>query len=313
MAFLDVQTPGTLLGAISLVSFSLIGFEIALSGFLSVLLSYHYVFVVLSLALLGLGMGRMFVHFFRPHIEIGKRSFVPWVFLYSLTVPFPVLLIIQVGSTDHSQINLLLSGIILLFPFFFAGGLLAEVYRRFSPASGRIYGVDLIGAAVGSFGAILLLDLFGGTRTLFMLGALAFIGALLLAAGEMKKNKIWILSFLGPMVLSLLFGMNLFDVKFMTIPVGENPTKEIHDAFFTFKGKIIETKWSAFGWTDLVEISMPQVLPSIVSRMNFQDTFHFFICRNNKKITPSSSARGRERYFTAPDERDLKGHRCGDQ
>ena len=253
VASLDVQTPRTLLGAIFLVSLSLIGFEIALSRLLSVLLSYHYVFVVLSLSLLGLGMGGMFVHFFRPRIRIETRGFVPWGFLYSLAIPFSVLWIIQAASIDHPQINLLITGVLLFVPFFFAGGLLAEVYRKFSSVSGRIYGVDLIGAAAGSLGAILLLNLFGGIRTHFILGVVAFVGALLLAAGEMKKNRIWILSILGPMVLSLLFGINLFDVKLMTIPVGENPTKEIHDAFFTFKGKIVETEWTAFGRTDLVE------------------------------------------------------------
>jgi len=250
---LDEQTPWYLLGAIFLVSFSLIAFEIALSRLLSVLLSYHYVFVVLSLALLGLGMGGMFVHFFRPQIKIQKRSFVLWGFLYSLAVPFFILLIIQVGSIDHPQINLLISGVLLFVPFFFAGGLLAEVYRRFSLMSGRIYGVDLIGAAVGSLGAILLLDLFGGIRTHFILGVLTSIAALLLVVGEMKKNKIWILSILGSMVLSLMLGINLFNGKLLAIPVGENPTKEIHEAFFTFKGKSVETKWSAFGRTDLVE------------------------------------------------------------
>jgi len=252
---LDEQTPGYLLGAIFLVSFSLIAFEIALSRLLSVLLSYHYVFVVLSLALLGLGMGGMFVHFFRPQIKIRKRSMVLWGFLYSLAVPFSILLIIQVGYIDHPQINLLISGVLLFIPFFFAGGLLAEVYRRFSSMSGRIYGVDLIGAAVGSCCAILLLDLFGGIRTHFILGVLTSIAALLFVVGEMKRNKILILSMMSLMVLSLMFGINLFSGKLLAISVGENPTKEIHDAFFTFKGKILETRWSAFGRTDLVEYS----------------------------------------------------------
>ena len=48
----------------SLISFCLISIEITFSRLLSVLLSYHYVFVVLSLALLGLGAGGVFVHRF---------------------------------------------------------------------------------------------------------------------------------------------------------------------------------------------------------------------------------------------------------
>jgi predicted membrane-bound spermidine synthase len=252
-ASFDKEITWDLLGGIFLVSFTLIAFQIALSRLLSVLLSYNYVFAVLSLALLGLGVGGMIAHFSRPRVESQKRDFARWAFLYSVAVPVSILSITQIGYMVHLQIKLLIYGILLFIPFLFAGGLLAKVYRRFSFASGRIYGVDLIGAAVGSLGAILLLDILGGLRTHFILGGLAFVGALLLAMGEMKKNKKGVLFFLGLLVLFPIFGINLFDGKLMAIPIGGNPTKEIHDAFFTFEGRIIETKWSAFGRTDLVE------------------------------------------------------------
>ncbi|GAI05745.1 unnamed protein product, partial [marine sediment metagenome] len=46
-----------LLVGIFLTSFSLLAFEITLIRLLSVLLLYHFVFAVVSLALLGLGVG----------------------------------------------------------------------------------------------------------------------------------------------------------------------------------------------------------------------------------------------------------------
>ncbi len=53
---LDRRASRLLLAGIFLVSFSLLALEISLARVLSVLFSYHYVFVLVSLALLGLGL-----------------------------------------------------------------------------------------------------------------------------------------------------------------------------------------------------------------------------------------------------------------
>jgi predicted membrane-bound spermidine synthase len=246
------RTSWILLGSIALTSFSLIAFEIALSRLLSVLLSYHYVFVVLSLALLGLGMGGVFVHFFRFGENTGGKRVALLAILYSLAIPFSVLLILQTGYFGH-QLNPLFSGFLLFLPFFFAGALFAKVYRIFPSISGRIYGVDLIAAATGSLGAILLLNHFGGILIHFVLGLAASIAAMLFAMGEPKRNRKDLIGSVATLVImSLLLGINLGNRNLLDISIGENPGKEIHDAFSSFQGKIIETRWSAFGRTDLV-------------------------------------------------------------
>lgn len=247
------------LSAIFLTSFSLIAFEITLSRFLSVLLSYHYVFVVLSLALLGLGVGGMFVHFFRPKIPIAEDRFAVLTFLtslFSLAIPFSIIIILQVSCIDNIQMNILLYGFLLLIPFFLAGVLFAEVYRIFPTISAKIYGVDLIGAAAGSFGVILLLNILGGIRTNFILGVIVSLAAMLFAMGGLRKNtKGLIISVVSFLILSILLGINLIGGYLLDIPIGANPTKEIHDALSSFRGKIVETRWSAFGRTDLVEFN----------------------------------------------------------
>ncbi len=248
----DKVKPSVLTG-VFLISFTLIAFEIALSRLLSVLFSYHYVFAVLSLALLGLGTGGMLVHFITPGLETRQRGFARWGFLYSLAIPFSILLTIQIGYFDFPRIGLLFFGLLLFLPFLFGGALLAEIYRRFSRQSGRVYGLDMIGAGVGSFGAVLLLDVLGGIATHFVLGAIAFAGVLLLAVEEVKKGKRWFLPLFCLLGLSLMFVIKPSDEKFRVTHVGANPAKEIHDAFFTFKGRIIESRWSSFGRTDLVE------------------------------------------------------------
>lgn len=69
------RTLWVLLVGVFLISFSLLTFEISLTRVLPVVLSYHYVFVVISLALLGLGIGGIFVRLFRPQIPRGHSRF----------------------------------------------------------------------------------------------------------------------------------------------------------------------------------------------------------------------------------------------
>lgn len=165
-----------LFGTIFLISFSLIAFEVALSRFLSVLLSYYYVFIVLSLALLGLGLGGMFVHLFRPQIpkeegRFGILSF--WTSLFSLSIPLSILMMVEIGYIQDYLMAITFYGFLLIIPFFLAGVLLAEVYRIFPMISSRIYGLDLMGAATGSLVAVLFLNAFGGISTNFILDVIA--------------------------------------------------------------------------------------------------------------------------------------------
>jgi len=243
-----------LTGGVFLTSFSLITFEITLSRVLSVLLSYHYVFIILSLTLLGLGMGGISVHFLRSRTSKNHSNSISLTFfasLYSLTISFSILFLIWMGYLG----NILFYCLILFVPFLFAGMLLATVYSRYPEASARIYGMDLIGGAAGSIGIIPLLNLLGGINAALFLGVVAALAALLFALTEAERvKKKWFLATGSFLVLSLLWGTNLTAIFLPALPIGENPEKEIHDVLSapSSHGKIVETRWSAFGRTDLV-------------------------------------------------------------
>jgi len=257
-------TLGLLLVGVFLTSFSLLAFEITLTRLLSVMLLYHFVFAVVSLALLGLGVGGIFVHFFRPQIPSGHNRFGSLALLaslISLSIPFSVILMIQIGYIDAVRDNILFYCFLLFIPFFFTGVLLAEVFRMFPAISARVYGADLVGAAVGSLGVILVLDILGGINTTFLLGVIASMAALLFALKVLRKDfRRVIIATVSFLIVSVLLGTNLISSYLPYIPapvVGTNPVKDIHQALYgpSFAGKIIETRWSAFGRTDLVEFS----------------------------------------------------------
>ena len=256
-------TRGTLwvlLAGIFLVSFSLLALEITLTRLLSVMLLYHYVFAVVSLALLGLGAGGIFVHLFRPRVPGGHDRFGSLALLaglISLSIPLSVILMIQLGYVESLRDNILFYCLLLFIPFFLTGILLAEAFRMFPAISARVYGADLVGAAVGSLGVILLLDTIGGINTSFFLGLVAGIAALLFAVKVLKRNtKRVIIPAASLLIVSALLGANLIGAYLPDIPVtAANPVKEIRHALYesASTGKITETRWSAFGRTDLVE------------------------------------------------------------
>lgn len=257
---LNRRTSRILLAAIFLISLSLIAFEITLSRVLSVLLSYHYVFVILSIALLGLGMGGLTVHLFgSKESDRQKKFFFLSLFtcLFSLALSFSVLLMILIGYLDIHE-NILIHGFLLFFPFFFGGAVLAKVYRMFPGASARIYGVDLVGAALGALMVMKAVDLLGAINASFLLGVVASVGGLLFAIqGEWKNRKGFALSIFSLLIVSILFFMGLSHSFLPDLPIGRNSDKEIHEALdeSSSNGKIVETRWSAFGRTDLVGYS----------------------------------------------------------
>lgn len=253
------QSLRPLLAGIFLVSFSLIAFEIALSRLLSVLLSYHFVFAVLAIALLGLGGGGIFLYLFRGNGRSKKKpagDFSLWAATFALTVSFSVILGLRLGASFQALDNIFFYGLLFLIPFFLAGILLARVYREFPADSGKIYGFDLVGAACGSFGCLLFLDRFGVISTVFLLGLFSSAAALLLAGMQPAGKKKWIIPGFGFVMLALVFGAERGGFFQPDVPIGKNTSKEIHDVLYgpSIRGEIVETRWSAFGRTDLVKL-----------------------------------------------------------
>ncbi len=250
----------TLLIGVFLISFSMLAFEITLSRLLSILILYHYVFAIVSLALLGLGLGGIFVYLFRPHVPAPEKRFGTLALLasfISLAIPISVILMVQIGYLDSALNSILFYCILLFFPFFFTGIFLAEVFRTFPEISARVYGADLIGAALGSLGIILFLDAFGAINTSFFLGV-ATAAAALLFAGRLLKKISWrtALPAASFTVAAILFITNISGAYLSDIPIiAKNPNKDIHRALYekSSSAQIIETRWSAFGRTDLVE------------------------------------------------------------
>jgi hypothetical protein len=163
-----------------LMSFGLLAFEIALARLLSVMLSYHYVFAVVSLSLFGLGAGGIFAHVFQTRASDKPPSLDSLALsagLCSLTMAFSAIVAIQIGHFDAPGVNVLLYCAIFVPPFFFGGLFLANVFSMFPSLSSVIYGSDLAGAAAGCMGVILALNMVSAVCAIFFFAAITSLSS----------------------------------------------------------------------------------------------------------------------------------------
>src|SRR5207302_8766094 len=175
----------TLLAGLALASFSSLSLELALTRLFSVVLFYHFAFLAISIALLGLGAGGVFAYLWRERLGgIDTRKLATRLCLAN---SFVVVLVLEVVL--HVPVALEVSGknflrltalyLAAAVPFFLTGLLFSVVFARESHRIPRLYGADLCGGAIACIAVVLLLNWLGGPNTiLFAAVTMAAVGAI---------------------------------------------------------------------------------------------------------------------------------------
>jgi spermidine synthase len=161
-----------LLIAIALTSFSALLLELALTRLFSVVLFYHFAFLAISVALLGLGAGGVFAYLWRNWLtRFETRRLASVLSTMNGGVIFLALLVVL-----HVPVSLELSGWNFLrlsaiylssaVPFFFVGLIFSVVFARETHHVTRLYGADLLGGAVACLAVVPLLNWIGGPNAI---------------------------------------------------------------------------------------------------------------------------------------------------
>ncbi len=169
---------------IFLVSCSVLIFEVSLTRLFSIYLSYHFAFMVISIAMLGIGAAGTMLALFPGRVcsesDIGVYAMLAGLsfilcYIVSNHMPFdPAKL-----SWDRLQIfYLALYCLIFSVPFFFSGILIATAFLLNSKKPNMIYGSDLLGAGTGSLAALILLNIIAPGYTISVSSLLCFTGSL---------------------------------------------------------------------------------------------------------------------------------------
>src|SRR5215467_325940 len=180
----------TLLVGIGLSSFSALLLELALTRLFSVVLFYHFAFLAISVALLGLGAGGVFAHLWKQWLmRFDTRrlaaSLATWN-IVAILLALEVVLHVPV-SLELSRWNFLrLTALYLAsaVPFVFTGLIFSIVFARETHHVTRLYGADLLGGALACIAVVPLLNWIGGPNAI-LFSALTMTAAAMIWRGSL--------------------------------------------------------------------------------------------------------------------------------
>ena len=240
-----------------LVSSNVISLQILLQRFLSVVLSYHFVFIIVSLALFGLSLGGLIAYLLNNILKKYEPVYLLIIiaFAFYILISASYIFAIYTYNEIGFQKNIFIYSGIFILPFLAAGIYSARLFYSFPEICGQLYGADLIGAACGCIGIIYLFNRFGLTQALFLT---TLIPLILLSLWMIKEHRATSRPKRLVLVLGVMTAAFLGNYQVLQLPEissGRNPQKEIYDALNTFNGHILKSKDSAMGRVDLVEFA----------------------------------------------------------
>ena len=184
----------SLLMGVAISSFAALLLELALTRLFSVVLFYHFAFLAISIALLGLGSGGVFAYLGKTWLgRFSTRSLLSWLCVANAAVvPIVLEIVLHVPvSLSLSRANFLrLTAIYLAsaVPFFVTGLEFSILFARESRNISRLYGADLLGGALACLGVVPLLNFLGGPNTVLFAAVTASVaGAAWAANVRMRK------------------------------------------------------------------------------------------------------------------------------
>ncbi|MDP7432483.1 MAG: hypothetical protein QF890_07915 [Myxococcota bacterium] len=242
---------------LALATASTLMLEIVLTRIFSIILWYHYGFLTVSLALLGLGLAGVGVYLYPEHFARERAAVASSqaALLFAVTM-LGAILIIQwpIADLEHGPLdfwNRTLIFVVILVPFFCAGLCVAIPLSRYTERIGVLYSADLIGAGVGAVVVIPLIGFAGGQPSVIACAALALLSASCFAWSARAK---WMSCLAGVGAIACLFAMqlaidsNFFQMRYTKWNIPSRPAV-IAERWNSFSRITVHsTRPEVFGW-----------------------------------------------------------------
>ncbi len=234
------------------LSGSILMFELALTRIFSVVLWSNLAFMIVSTALFGFGLSGAYLALRPIRLRDPLRSISWYCFLSAACMIGSYLVVthvpFQMWHFDRNPMNyvsLAVWEISLTAPFYFAGLAVANLLSAYPISSGKLYGIDLVGAALGSLLLVWVLPLAGGPGSIVLAAFFSSLTALIFSAKSQH--------------LLHAFALTACIVLFSIIPKAET-VLPIHffqgkRSFNTdlAKGRVLGTRWSTISRVDIAD------------------------------------------------------------
>ncbi|WP_420545469.1 hypothetical protein [Nitrosopumilus sp.] len=236
---------------IFLASLSGLVLEIALTRIFSAAIWYHFAFVAVSVALIGLGASGLVVHYRLKKIKENWANNLTIASSIGIVFVLPIsLFVMHVLASDITYLPLFM--LLFSIPFFFVGIIISAAFSAFAHVAGRLYAFDLIGASLGALSVVALLSILGGEGTLLLVGVISAVCAIIFSIASKNKKKI-LISLAVIAFASALLMVNETSQTF-SILTDSRAQKDLPIFLRENPGThIVKTQWNSFSRIDVVE------------------------------------------------------------
>jgi hypothetical protein len=238
------------LTVVFLLSATGLAYEVILTRLFSLIFQYHYVFLIVSLAIAGLSFGAAIAAFVlrNPHTP---SDLVNAAVLQSLLFVAAAVVLAELRYADRIAVATIAG----LLPFIGIGYINATLFARYAGASGILYAADLLGGTVGLGAALIVIGALGAFNAMI---ALAVIGggiALILAwIGGMRAFQIRAAAVMLVLGTLLIVNMAAGVVDYSPRRLKEfPPDKTMLTVLKDPSAQVTETRWGSFARLDVVE------------------------------------------------------------
>jgi hypothetical protein len=176
------------LTGVFLLTFCLLTFQTLQTRILSVVAWYYMAFFAISVAMLGMTAGAVWVYLHRERLESVPLSVTLTNFSLATAVAIPASMAFQfclITATPFTLTTVVSWSLLLVamaVPYVFSGVVVSLALTRSPFPTGQVYGVDLMGAALGCMGVIFVLNILNGPTAVIAVGAVCGLSALAFAS-----------------------------------------------------------------------------------------------------------------------------------
>ncbi len=179
-----------------LISFSSLLFQILQTRIMSVIAWYYMAFFAISVAMLGMTVGAVWVYLWRERFlpEQLPVTLSNFALLTALAMPVSIVLQFCLVITPALSLISLVAWALLLtvmaVPYVFAGVVVSLALTRSPFPTGQVYGVDLLGAALGCLAVLGLLNVLDGPTCVIVAGVIAGLSSLAFSASAVAEDQL---------------------------------------------------------------------------------------------------------------------------
>ena len=184
----------TVCRGIFLTAFATLLWQILITRIFSASMYYHFVFMSISLAMLGFACSGMCVYLF-PNFFNREKSYSQLAIsaaLFSAAMIAAIFIYINVQFVPTQSLasfyNLLIIFIAIFLPYFFSGLTVTMIFKHHAQAITRIYCYDLIGAGLGCLAVVGLLFLYDGISLVFFTAFIASLASIVFATRSPSRD-----------------------------------------------------------------------------------------------------------------------------